>query len=67
MELKEYYFQGMRFVPGYNDFDFDDFRVDASNEEEAWELLDKHTKLFTWKSVGITSINGVKQHPPISK
>jgi len=60
--MTEYYFQGVRFVPGYNDFDYDDFTIDASSEKEAWDLLDKRTKLFTWKSVGLTHINGVKQN-----
>ena len=39
-----YYFQGTRFVPGYNDFDFDDFKIEATSEKEAWDLLDKYTK-----------------------
>jgi len=60
LEKNKYYFQGTRFVPGYNDFDFDDCTVEATNEKEAWELLDKYTKMFTWKSVGLTHINGVK-------
>lgn len=55
-----YYFQGVRFVPGYNDFDFDDCTVEATDEKEAWELLDKYTKMFTWKSACLTHINGVK-------
>jgi len=55
-----YYFQGVRFVPGYNDFDYDDCTVDATSEKEAWELLDKYTKMFTWKRVGLTHINSVK-------
>ena len=46
-----YYFQGVRFVPGYNDFDYDDCTVDATSEKEAWELLDKYTKMFTWKEL----------------
>jgi hypothetical protein len=58
--MKEYYFAGIRFVPGYNDFDFDDITIEATNEKEAWELLDKYTKRFTWKSVGLVSIDGVK-------
>ena len=55
-----YYFQGVRFVPGYNDFDYDACTIEATSEKEAWELLDKYTKMFTWKSVGLTHINGVK-------
>lgn len=58
--LNTYYFQGTRFIPGYNDFDFDDFLIDAKNEEEAWELLDKYTHRFTWTNVGIVEINGEK-------
>jgi hypothetical protein len=58
--MNEYYFQGVRFVPGYNDFDWDDFKCNAKSEAEAWVLLDKFTRKLTWKSVGLTSINGVK-------
>jgi hypothetical protein len=58
-DKNKYYFQGMRFIPGYNDFDADDYEIEASNEQEAWDLLFKHTKKFTWKAVGLVSINGV--------
>jgi len=58
--INKYYFQGTRFVPGYNDFDFDDFEVEAMNEEEAWVLLDKYTKRFTWSRVGLTHVNDKK-------
>lgn len=59
-QQNEYYFQGTRFVPGYNDIDFDDWTVKADSEQEAWDQLFKYTKRFTWKSVGLTHINGVK-------
>ena len=59
-QQNEYYFQGIRFVPGYNDFDFDDCTISANSEDEAWKLLDKYTKMFTWKNVGLTHINGQK-------
>jgi hypothetical protein len=59
-KTNKYYFQGTRFVPGYNDFDFDDITIEAQNEEEAWKLLDKHTRRFTWRKVGIVEINGKK-------
>lgn len=59
MEVKnKYYFQGTRFVPGYNDFDFDDCEIEATSEKEAWDLLDKYTKMFTWKRVFLTHVNG---------
>jgi len=58
-EMNKYYFEGMRFIPGYNDFDYDEREITASSEKEAWELLDTHTKMFTWKSVGLTSVNGI--------
>lgn len=57
-KLNNYYFQGVRFVPGYNDFDYDDITIEAANEKEAWDLLDKYTKMRTWKSVALTHING---------
>jgi hypothetical protein len=60
LEKNKYHFQGTRFVPGYNDLDFDDYTVEATDEKEAWELLDKYTKMFTWRAVGLTHINGVK-------
>lgn len=56
----KYYFQGVRFVPGYNDFDWDDCEVEATSEKEAWDLLDQYTRKRTWRSVGITHINGIK-------
>jgi hypothetical protein len=59
-EMNKYYFEGTRFVPGYNDFDFDDFEIEASNEQEAWDKLFKFTKKFTWKGVGLVSVNGIK-------
>lgn len=59
-----YYFQGVRFVPGYNDFDYDNCTIEATSEKEAWELLGKYTKMFTWKRVGITHVNGVKLEVP---
>ena len=58
--LNKYYFQGTRFVPGYNDFDFDDFEVEAKDEKEAWELLGKYTNMRSWTRVGIVEINGKK-------
>jgi len=60
LKKNKYYFQGMRFVPGYNDIDWDDCELEATSEAEAWKLLDVHTKMFTWRSVGLTHINGVK-------
>ncbi len=50
----------MRFIPGYYDFDFDDYTIEAVNEEEAWKELFRITKKFTWKSVGLTRVNGEK-------
>lgn len=58
--MNEYYFQGVRFVPGYNDFDWDDFKCTANSEAEAWTLLDKFTGGWSWKRVKLTNINGVK-------
>ena len=58
--MNEYYFQGVRFVPGYNDFDWDDFKCTANSEAEAWNLLAKFTGKWSWKSVRLTNINGVK-------
>lgn len=57
--MKKYYFQGIRWIPGYNDFDFDDFEIEAVDEKSAWEKLYQITKR-TWKSVGLTHIDGVK-------
>lgn len=59
-QLNEYFFAGIRFIPGYNDFDVDDITLTASSEEEAWKRLDQLTKLFTWKQVKLVSINAVE-------
>jgi hypothetical protein len=58
--LNKYYFQGTRFVPGYNDIDFDDCEITAPDEKTAWEELFKFTKKWTWQRVSLTHINGVK-------
>ena len=58
--VNKYYFQGMRWVPGYNDVDWDDCEVEAIDEKEAWEKLYKLTKKWTWRNVGLTYVNGVK-------
>ena len=55
-KLNKYYFQGTRWIPGYDDFDYDDYEIEAASEAEAWTKLDKIAKY--WKRVGITHING---------
>ncbi len=55
--MKKYEFTGIRFVPGYNDFDQDWFECEAENEEEAWKELDKYTKMWTWKSVKLIKVS----------
>lgn len=54
-KLNKYYFQGTRWIPGYDDFDYDDYEIEAASEAEAWTKLDKIAKY--WKRVGITHIN----------
>jgi len=56
-DMKKYEFTGIRFVPGYNDFDQDWFECEAENEEEAWKELDKYTKMWTWKSVKLIKVS----------
>lgn len=56
-KINKYYFQGIRWIPGYDDFDHDDYEIEAHSEAEAWTKLDKVCKW--WKTVGITHINGV--------
>lgn len=58
--INKYHFFGMRFIPGYNDFDADDYIIEAANEKEAWDELFKFTKKFTWRSVSLVYINGEK-------
>jgi hypothetical protein len=53
-----YTFLGTRWVPGYNDFDFDDFTIIATNETEAWDILWKLSGRFTWGEVNLVYING---------
>lgn len=57
--MNEYEFSGMRFVPGYNDWDQDWIAIRANTEEEAWELFRKHRWIH--KGVGISRINGEYQ------
>ena len=56
----KYYFQGIRFIPSYEDVDFDDYEIHAVDEKTAWEELFKFTKKFTWRNVSLTHINDVK-------
>jgi len=53
----KYTFQGIRWIPGYNDFDHDDYEIEAQDEKEAWDKLRKTSKY--WKAVDITHINGI--------
>ena len=55
--LKKYYFEGVRWIPGYNDFDFDDYTVTASSEPQAWVELDRATKF--WKTVTLVSVTDI--------
>jgi hypothetical protein len=59
-QTKKYYFQGIRWVPGYDDFDFDDCTIDASDEKSAWDKLFQLTKKWTWKNVSLTHIDEIK-------
>ena len=53
--MNTYTFEGVRFMPGYNDFDWDQVEIRAESEKEAWELLNKRYK--HWKRVGIVNIS----------
>jgi hypothetical protein len=55
VETHEYYFEGIKWVPGYGDFDQDDDTVIATSKEEAWKKL-----RGTWKGVALVSIDGIK-------
>ena len=57
--MDKYFFQGVRWIPSYRDFDFDEYEITAETAEKAWELLDKMTVLKSWKSVSLISINNV--------
>jgi hypothetical protein len=59
--INTYEFSGIRFVPGYNDFDQDWVTIKAQSEEEAW----KEFRKLRWihKGVGISRINGEYQYP----
>ena len=65
-KINKYYFQGIRWIPSYNDLDWDDYEIEAHSEAEAWTKLDKVSK--GWKTVGITHINeiAVDQASPTS-
>jgi len=58
MEKHTYEFSGIRFVPGYNDWDQDWVFIKAHNEEEAWKEFRKLRWIY--KGVGISSIDGIK-------
>jgi hypothetical protein len=59
-QTKKYYFQGIRWVPGYDDFDFDDAEIEAVDEKSAWDKLFQFTKKWTWKRVSLTHIDNIK-------
>ena len=61
----KYHFEGMRFIPGYNDFDYDDALIEAESIEDAWNELDTLTKSFTWKLVELTEINGIRYYESV--
>jgi hypothetical protein len=65
-ELHEYYFQGIRWIPSYGDFDQDDVTVKAKDIPSAWEEFDK-LKMKNWKSVGITHVDGEKLKEDVLK
>ena len=54
--MKKYKFEGMRFIPSYNDFDFDECVVEALNEEEAYEKLFTLTNKDSWASLFLASV-----------
>jgi hypothetical protein len=55
--MNKYYFEGMRWIGSYGDFDYDCFEVEAMNENDALkELLEKSSN---WSSVFLTKVNGV--------
>jgi hypothetical protein len=56
----KYYFQGIRWVPSYRDFDFDDYTIEAVDEKTAWDKLFEFTNKSTWKNVSLTHVNDVK-------
>lgn len=52
----KYYFEGIRWIPSYEDFDYDNYAIEAENEDEAWEKLFSFTNKKFWKTVSITKI-----------
>ena len=64
-KLNKYVFQGIRWIPGYDDFDCDDYEIKAKDETEAWSQLSKIARF--WKTVGITHINGKELSKPITR
>ncbi len=56
----QYLFQGMRFVPGYDNFDHDDCVPLQHLLRKKHGRVIKYTKRFTCKSVSLTHINGVE-------
>jgi hypothetical protein len=62
---QEYYFQYYGWIPGYNDFDMDDFTVKATSVEDAWKQFNKLTRYV--KSAGLVSIDGIKYEEPVKQ
>lgn len=56
--LNTYEFEGKRYIPSYEDFDFDSTTIQAYSEEEAWEKLDWRNN--GWAKVSLVSVNGEK-------
>lgn len=63
--MNTYYFQGVRWIPSYCDFDFDEYKIYAETAEKAWEILDNMTVLTTWKSVSLNAINNVQYYESV--
>lgn len=57
-QLNTYYFEGVRFIPSYRDFDVDDATIEAANEIDAWAELFKRYKF--WRVVSLVEVNGIK-------
>ena len=41
-EKRKYRVEGIFWIPGYNDFDFEDFEIEAYNKKQAKQLAMKH-------------------------
>lgn len=57
-KLNTYQFSGIRWIPDYKDFDYDEVFIKATDSESAHTEVLKVYK--NWQSIQLTHINGIE-------